>query len=352
MSQTATPRRPKIFRLDETAGGARPLVEETPDAFAAEALAQAAANDPAGEDAAVVAAQQEGVFRRTLLSWGGLFWSALVSLLTLAVGLWFARLVEDMFARSPALGYAGLALIGLLVLALLVLAIRELRAVFRQRHIAQIHIDIGKARAADDTRAARKLMRELVSLYGARPEMARGRAHVTALTEEIVDGRDLIDIAERELMAPLDKRVSAEIATAAKRISVVTAVSPRAIVDVLFVAGQSIRLIRCISDIYGGRPGFLGFMKLLRSVAAHLALTGGMAVGDSLIQQLLGHGLAARLSAKLGEGLLNGLLTTRIGLSAMAVCRPMAFEIAPAPGVSDVAPFLFSGGQEKADTKN
>ena len=122
-----------------------------------------------------------------------------------------------------------------------------------------------------------------------------------------------------------------------------TAISPRAIVDVLFVGAQAVRLIRRLSEIYGGRPGLIGFLRLARSVGAHLAITGGMAVGDSLVQQVLGHGLAARLSARLGEGVLNGMLTARVGLSAMAVCRPMPFATKKAPGVSDVAPFLFGG---------
>ena len=51
-----------------------------------------------------------------------------------------------------------------------------------------------------------------------------------------------------------------------------------------------------------------------------------MAAGDSLLQQVVGHGIAAKVSARLGEGVLNGLLTARIGLSAMAVCRPMPYQ--------------------------
>jgi len=47
----------------------------------------------------------------------------------------------------------------------------------------------------------------------------------------------------------------------------------------------------------------------------------------------------------MGEGVLNGLLTARVGLSALAVCRPAPFSVDKAPGVSDVAPFLFSGGK-------
>jgi len=47
----------------------------------------------------------------------------------------------------------------------------------------------------------------------------------------------------------------------------------------------------------------------------------------------------------MGEGVLNGLLTARVGLSALAVCRPAPFGIVKPPGVSDVAPFLFSKGE-------
>jgi putative membrane protein len=142
-------------------------------------------------------------------------------------------------------------------------------------------------------------------------------------------------------MAPLDDMARREIAAAAKRVSVVTAVSPRAVLDVIFVVGQAIVLTRRIAEIYGGRPGLLGFFKLARSIGAHLAVTGAVAVGDTLIQQVVGHGIAARLSAKLGEGVLNGLLTARVGLSAMAVCRPTPFIAEKQPSVSDVAPFLF-----------
>ncbi|MGO8315977.1 DUF697 domain-containing protein, partial [Rhizobium ruizarguesonis] len=58
----------------------------------------------------------------------------------------------------------------------------------------------------------------------------------------------------------------------------------------------------------------------------HLAVTGSIAVGDSLVKQVLGHGLASKLSARLGEGVINGLMTARIGIAAMDLCRPLAFR--------------------------
>ena len=164
----------------------------------------------------------------------------------------------------------------------------------------------------------------------------------------IIDGRDLIDVTERALLRSLDDKAQGEIAAAAKRVSLVTAISPRAILDVVFVVAQIMRLVRRIAEIYGGRPGLLGLIKLARSIGAHIAITGGMAVGDSLLQQLVGHGIASRISARMGEGVLNGMLTTRVGLSALAVCRPMPFSVDKPPGVSDVAPFLFSKGEESS----
>lgn len=344
--------RPRAFRLDggraivveDAPRGPSPVIEEQPDHYEREALE--AASGPVSDEAAIETAQKRGIMASALFSWGGLFWTAITSLLGLAFAMWAAQFIEGLFARAPALGWFGLALASLAVIALLALLTRELRGIGRQRHIARMHMDIAAAREADDRAAARNLMRSLASLYGARPETARARAHVEDLTTEIVDGRDLIDIAERELMLPLDQRVSYEIADAAKRVSVVTAISPRAIVDLLFVVAQSVRLVRRIAEIYGGRPSSLGFLRILRSVGAHLAITGGMAVGDSLVQQVVGHGLAARLSARLGEGFLNGMLTARVGLSAMAVCRPMPFSVAKAPGLTDVAPFLFSKKDE------
>ena len=97
-----------------------------------------------------------------------------------------------------------------------------------------------------------------------------------------------------------------------------------------------------LARIYGGRPGLFGFLRLARAAFNHLAVTGGVAVGDSLMQQVLGLGLAARISAKLGEGVLNGLMTARFGLAALAVCRPLPFVREEPPKIGDVAGELLS----------
>ena len=135
-------------------------------------------------------------------------------------------------------------------------------------------------------------------------------------------------------MAPLDQEASRLVARAATRVSIVTAVSPRAAVDLVFVLFAA-----------------LGMIRLVRHIIAHLTVTGTLAAGDSLIQQMLGHGVAAKLSARLGEGVLNGLLTARLGLAAMEVARPLPFAALPKPALSDIAGDLLRRREDAARDK-
>lgn len=268
--------------------------------------------------------------------WAALFWSALGGLMSLGLGLAVTRLVEDLFARSTALGWFGATLAALAGLALFVVVGRELFGLFRLAKIEKLHARASEILVSDDRNAARDVAAELVRLARENPRLARGRTVLTQHVDDIIDGADLIRLAERELMAPLDEEARRLISQAAQRVSVVTAVSPRAAIDMIFVAVSALRLIRQLARLYGGRPGWLGLARLFRQTIAHLAVTGSVAIGDGLIQQALGHGLASRLSAKLGEGVLNGFLTARLGLAALDVIRPLPFAALPRPVLSNL----------------
>lgn len=271
--------------------------------------------------------------RRSFLA--RLFLGAAGALVSLGIGLWVDRLIRDLFSRADWLGWlaAGLAVIA--GLSLLAIILREMAALWRLSSLTHLRQRASSVLDTDNSAEARMVTRELSTLLAHEPRTARGREHLEELSDDIIDGRDLLAIAETELLGPLDSRARTLILDAAKRVSVVTAVSPRALVDVGYVLFEAGRLIRQISELYGGRPGFGGFLRLARRVAGHLAVTGSIAVGDSIVQQLIGHGLAARVSSRLGEGVVNGLMTARIGIAAMDVARPMPFNKLKRPGIGD-----------------
>jgi putative membrane protein len=281
--------------------------------------------------------------------WGTVFWSAVGGLVLLGAGLGVAHLIEDLFARSDGLGILGLVLTFAATLSFLVVAAREAIGLMRLSTIEHLHRRAAAVILSDDRNESRDVLRDLLKIARANPRLARARATLSHHTGDIIDGADLIRVAERELMSPLDQEARFLISAAAQRVSLVTAISPRALFDVAFVLAASLRLIRQLALLYGGRPGTLGMIKLMRHVLAHLAITGGMAASDSVIQQVLGHGLAAKLSQRLGEGFLNGLLTARLGLAAIDLTRPLPFTALPRPSVTALAKDLLSKREDVSE---
>jgi putative membrane protein len=333
MTERSTTRRPATFRLDD------PHVTVMEPADEAGRLARGAIRITPESDPALlpVVIDEPLLPVRSGFRWGTLFWSALGGLVVLGLGLGVTHLVEDLFARSEGLGFLGLGFAFLATLALIVIIAREALSLARLATIEKLHVRALAALASDDRTESRAILADLLKLAHNNPQLARARAALQGHADDIIDGADLIRLAERELMTPLDQEARRLVSSAAQRVSIVTAVSPRALIDVLFVAAASIRLVRQLARLYGGRPGTLGLIRLLRHAVAHLAITGGMAASDSMIQQVLGHGIAAKLSQRLGEGMLNGLLTARLGLAAIDVTRPLPFTALPKPALSDLA---------------
>jgi len=272
--------------------------------------------------------------------WSKLFWAALAFLVSLGVGLALERLVSDLFARYPALGWIGLAAVGVLLLAFLALIVRELFGIMRLRKLEHLRNGAREAHKNHQLSSTNSIARDVRQLYAERADCARYVAKYDQGADGVFDADHVLPFAERELQHPLDTKARAMIASSARRIALVTSVSPRAIVDIGFVLYESTRLSRKVATLYGARPGVLGFMTLSKAILGHLALTGGIALGDSVLQQLLGHGIAARVSTKLGEGVINGLMTVRVGIAAMRVTRPLPFLNNKAPTVSEFLPEL------------
>lgn len=331
--------RPRAFRLDDPGTrlrGAETLLEPT-ERETARVLVTAEPDD------AIEAADGVPVLPapRRRAPWLTLLLSAVGGLAALAIAIALDRLVTDLFARAPWLGWAALALVALALLSLAAIVAREVAGVLRERRIEDLRGRAAAALAVRDGEAAKTIARELAAFTAGRGPRGPG-PQVADVEDAIMDAADRLGLAERTLVAPLDDAARRAVAVAARQVSVVTALSPRAIVDVAFVVYAAARLLRSVARIYGGRPGLLGFLRLARAALNHLAVTGGVAVGDSLVQQALGLGLAARISAKLGEGVLNGLMTARFGLAAIEVCRPLPFIAETPPKLSEMMGDLLS----------
>lgn len=225
--------------------------------------------------------------RRGFAGW---LFAGLGVLLSLAVGLWTDQLIRDLFARADWLGWTAIAAAAMALLAFLAIVGRELLALRQLASVTRLHDRAEAALSGNDAHAAEDLAGEVARLFANRPETAAGRRLLAEQRDEVIDGADLLKLAEIEVLGPLDAQAKAMVTAASRRVAGVTALSPRAVVDVAYVLWEAARLVSRLSQHYGGRPGFFGFLRLTRSVLAHLAVTGTIAAGDALIQQLVGRG--------------------------------------------------------------
>ncbi len=326
MSET---RKPRVFDPGDPA-----IVEEPP---------ASAGTDADMQEAAARAADSGQTVRPTLadlgqrgLRWGMVLASALAGAALLGIGAWFARLVSAALVREDWVGWTALVLLLVAGFAALMLGLRELIGFSRLARLNRIRADIVRAIADRDLKRERKAALRLAALYARRPEQSWSVRRFREHARDVHDAGELLALADREMVAPLDAQARRLITGAAKRVATVTALSPMVLIAVTYVAVENLRLLRGLAGLYGGRPGFFGVLRLGQLVFAHIVATGGIAMTDDLLGQFLGQDILRRLSRRLGEGAFNGALTARIGIAATEVIRPLPYLAAKPPRVRDV----------------
>ncbi|WP_299667370.1 YcjF family protein [uncultured Ruegeria sp.] len=271
------------------------------------------------------------------------FWGLAVAVVGAVVSVAAWDFAVSLLERAPVLGSIVTGLIGALLLVVLVIGLRELAAISRLSRVDGLRRAADTALVDEDLSQARTVTNRLITFYKGREETGWGRDRLSERMGEQFDAATLLTLAENELLAPLDAAASREVEAAARQVATVTALVPLALADVATALASSLRMIRRIAEIYGGRAGFLGSWRLTRAVFVHLVATGAVAVGDDLLEPILGGSVLSKLSRRFGEGLVNGALTARVGVAAMEVCRPLPFSKRHKPSTRGMIKRALSG---------
>ncbi len=81
---------------------------------------------------------------------------------------------------------------------------------------------------------------------------------------------------------------------------------------------------------------------------ANLAISGGVAVGADLIGHVIGGQVATKLAGRVGEGMINGSLTARLGITATKLIRPLPYIEAKPTTITAFVKELTRGSKKKA----
>lgn len=313
------PRAPRAFHIDD------PALKNTQEIEIASEQAPAGIA-PSRRTAPIVPTR--GLSARHVergIRWGGLMLSAMSALATLAAGLWFTRFVTVALERQDWIGWVAFGLMSIVALCAAVLVLKELLGFRRLARLARLRRMIRDLRPAEQPQRERQAVRLLARHYAGRSDLKWGLQRMSEHSGDVLAPGELIRLADRELLAPLDLEARRVILKSAKRVATVTALSPIMWIAMGYVLVENMSMFRSIATLYGGRPGVLGALRLGRLVVTHIIATGGLAMTDDLLGQFLGQDALRRLSRRLGEGAFNGALTARLGVAAIEVTRPAPF---------------------------
>ena len=315
---TPPPPKPFVQEIDEAVdpSTAPPVPDVTPQGQAMQAVA------------ALAVRRGSGVTRFAIWAFGAVF--------SFAISVAAYDFVMGLLARSVVLGWIAAGLVGAAVLAGLILGLREWAAFSRLRRLDGLRQQAEAALVAGNVAQARKVTQAVTRLYATRSDTAWGRARLAEREGEVMDADALLALTEREVFTTLDAEARLVIEGAARQVATVTALVPLALADVATALVANLRMIRQIAEIYGGRSGSFGSLRLLRRVFGSMVAAGALALTDDMIGSVAGGGVLSKLSRRFGEGVINGALTARVGIAAMEVCRPLPFAALPRPKVSNL----------------
>lgn len=326
MTSGSSPRRPRVFDADDPALSVSDPTSTSPlDESTDKVTQEAVGNDMPATGQPPPAPVGLGNSLNRGLRWGALLFSAMLALLVLTTSVWLARFTSVALGRDDWVGWLAQGLLFIALFAAAVLILKEVLGILRMKRLTRIRKDAEAALATGDRKLEKRAIKALKALARGRKAVKWSLAAFREDERHMKEAGKLIGLADRVLLAEADKHARRIVFESARRVGVITAVVPVALLVTVFVLAENVRMVRRLADAYGGQPGLLGGIRLLWRIIMHVAATGAIALTDDLFGQFLGQDIARRVSRRLGEGAFVGALTARLGVAAIDMCRPLPF---------------------------
>ncbi|MFC0323212.1 YcjF family protein [Gallibacterium melopsittaci] len=151
---------------------------------------------------------------------------------------------------------------------------------------------------------------------------------------------ELLQLFSQEFLSPLDKQAQKMINKQAIEASLLVAISPLALVDMAFIAWRHLRLINKLANLYGVKLGYFSRIRLIKMVLFNIAFAGASEVIREIGMDWLSQDITAKLSARVAQGVGVGLLTARLGIKTLELCRPIPFTSQERPKLHTIHKLL------------
>ena len=173
----------------------------------------------------------------------------------------------------------------------------------------------------------RKFAQKIISLYDDH-EDEEIRQRVKAFSYELPSMLDdeILQRLDDIILNTMDEKAKKIITKYANQTALSTAISPVAMIDAILILSRSHVMVKEIATVYGLRPNLLAELALIKKVFVTMAFAGITDIMLHHSHDILGASVLSKISSHGAQGVANGILTARIGISTMKACRPIALN--------------------------
>jgi putative membrane protein len=263
----------------------------------------------------------DGEKRTSLAAWLAL--GASVVILLLVVGNAAVTFASNALRQGSVVDLALLLALIVLVGSILTLlgrqtqALRKLKSAERAREMAS------QLARLDSAGSGTRLLGALQALY-ADNAVVLGRLHAAAgALQPHHSDRDVIELLDRDVFAPMDRAADERIQRAAIRAVVGVSTCPHPSLDALVVIAVSIALVRDLMSIYGLRHSARSLFRVLTHSLFTASSAAVMSTVVDFAMQAAHDRIAAAVAGTAGEALIVARRMFALGALAKAEIRPL-----------------------------
>ena len=247
----------------------------------------------------------------------------------------------SLFERSVWLGGAFSAFLALAIIGALGVVGRELWSLRQLAKVDDLRVEGERLVTSEAHGRAEDFLRKVERLYRDRADLDQSIWRFHDQASDALNDRERLELFAQTVFRPIDKEAYQIVKRSGRDIGVLTALSPIGALDSLIVMVRTVGMMRAIARLYGVRPGFTGTVRLLKRGLRNIVIAGvGELLGHAAVETA-GASLLKVLSARAGQGAVNGLLAARIGLSVMQICRPIPFTEDELPSLKKLRAEIF-----------
>lgn len=250
-----------------------------------------------------------------------------LSVLTLAV-MEFVTFISEGFQHSPISTGLYCVVFGSVLLMLSKLLVGEFSSLRQYKKQLATQHKINHIIQSDtvDTLSAKALCEKITKQLPS--DLSVSSSAIWEKSEGLSES-ELIHLYSRNVLSKVDEKALAEVTKYASETVVLISLSPIAILDMVLMLWRNLTMLDKIAGLYGLKLTYWTRITLIKEAFKNMLYAGASELMLDFGADALGSEIIGKLSTRMAQGLGAGMLTARLGLKTMHVCRPIPFEKPP-----------------------